>query len=399
MGAVFIIGAGADAWFNRVILANRVAVFIGLISYPLYLWHWPLLSFEHILWGGTPPVLARVAAVAAAFALAWLTYRFVEPPLRYGKHGSLKAIVLFLAVVGIGAGGYALYKSNGFPERVGQTQAKQAALADYEAFRRGAQKRCEAKFPDWVRQDNKCHLQKPFGENTVALIGDSHSGHLFAGLVTANSKYAFEVFPGSCGVPFLDVSTASRVKGRVGKLRSEVYLRHKEAYKHMAEDPKVRVVLLAHTPGCSRGDAIDRQNPNEKDVRKVLHSGLVRTLDMLQNANKQVIIVLDNPTLPFNPSRCVRRPMLSDGPQCRFPRKQWENNEPRRFFEGIVREVAPKYNNVLVVDLTNRFCDKTTCTAVLGREVLYRDRGHLNMAGSKWVAPVLLKAIDKVFPK
>ena len=52
LGAVCIIGAGADAWFNRVVLSNRLAVFIGLISYPLYLWHWPLLSFEHILWLG-----------------------------------------------------------------------------------------------------------------------------------------------------------------------------------------------------------------------------------------------------------------------------------------------------------------------------------------------------------
>ncbi len=87
MGAVFIIAAGADAWLNRVVLSHRVAVFIGLISYPLYLWHWPLLSFEHIVWGGKPPALWRGAAVAVAILLAWVTYRYIEPPLTATARG------------------------------------------------------------------------------------------------------------------------------------------------------------------------------------------------------------------------------------------------------------------------------------------------------------------------
>lgn len=57
--------AGSHAWFNRVVLSNRVLVWIGLISYPLYLWHWPLLSFAQIvesacrLPASAPPPWAR----------------------------------------------------------------------------------------------------------------------------------------------------------------------------------------------------------------------------------------------------------------------------------------------------------------------------------------------------
>jgi peptidoglycan/LPS O-acetylase OafA/YrhL len=72
-GAFLIICAGPRAWFNRHVLGSRVAVSIGLISYPLYLWHWPLLSFANILEGGFVPVEARLALVLTSIVLAVLT--------------------------------------------------------------------------------------------------------------------------------------------------------------------------------------------------------------------------------------------------------------------------------------------------------------------------------------
>jgi peptidoglycan/LPS O-acetylase OafA/YrhL len=52
IGTVLLIQSGPQAWINRRILANRGVVYIGLISYPLYLWHWPILSFVRIIYGG-----------------------------------------------------------------------------------------------------------------------------------------------------------------------------------------------------------------------------------------------------------------------------------------------------------------------------------------------------------
>jgi peptidoglycan/LPS O-acetylase OafA/YrhL len=83
MGAVLIISAGLGAWFNRVVLANRVLVWFGLISFPLYLWHWPLLAFARIMEGDKPVQNIRIAAVIIAVVLAWLTYKFIEKPLRF----------------------------------------------------------------------------------------------------------------------------------------------------------------------------------------------------------------------------------------------------------------------------------------------------------------------------
>lgn len=82
IGSLLIIGAGSGAIINKYLLSNKIMVFLGLISYPLYLWHWPFLSLAYICEGRTPEIWIRCAAIAIAFILAVITYIFIEPPLR-----------------------------------------------------------------------------------------------------------------------------------------------------------------------------------------------------------------------------------------------------------------------------------------------------------------------------
>lgn len=72
LGATLLIAAGPRAWINRRLLANRMMVWFGLISFPLYLWHWPLLSFARIMQSELPGVSIRIAAVLLSVLLAWL---------------------------------------------------------------------------------------------------------------------------------------------------------------------------------------------------------------------------------------------------------------------------------------------------------------------------------------
>src|SRR5436190_19830813 len=69
-GTALLIVAGPNNAVNRMISA-RALVWVGLISYPLYLWHWPLIVFSRIVAGGTPPVAIRAMVVAASMLLAW----------------------------------------------------------------------------------------------------------------------------------------------------------------------------------------------------------------------------------------------------------------------------------------------------------------------------------------
>ena len=117
-GAVALILAGPEAAVNRTILSNRALVFVGLISYPFYLWHWPVISYAYIIrLGKTPTPLMAAGLVAASFLLAWATYRFIEYPVRFGTHRGRRTRIVAACVAALGASGLAAWTMNGLPER------------------------------------------------------------------------------------------------------------------------------------------------------------------------------------------------------------------------------------------------------------------------------------------
>ena len=83
-GTALLLFSGQSAWINRTVLSNKALVFVGLISYPLYLWHWPILSFARLTIPHSSNDLVRIGLIAVGFFLAWLTYEFVERPIRFG---------------------------------------------------------------------------------------------------------------------------------------------------------------------------------------------------------------------------------------------------------------------------------------------------------------------------
>ncbi len=88
LGAVLMIGAGPGGLVNRWLLAHPALVFVGLISYALYLWHWPLLSFAHILGiGDDDRITGALVAISAGLAIA--TWALVERPLRRARPPAL----------------------------------------------------------------------------------------------------------------------------------------------------------------------------------------------------------------------------------------------------------------------------------------------------------------------
>jgi peptidoglycan/LPS O-acetylase OafA/YrhL len=183
IAAYLLIKAGPQAWFNRVVLSNRLLVWMGLISFPLYLWHWPLLVFAELHEGKTPSVEIRLLMVAAAISLAWLTYRFVEWPIRFGKLVvetkkiplALCAVLFVIAAVG----GYT-YKNGGFesrfPKFIQEILNNQPWL--HEGWRLKTcileQDHPSSEFADSCVDKNKRPL--------VFLWGDSHAAALYPGL-------------------------------------------------------------------------------------------------------------------------------------------------------------------------------------------------------------------------
>ena len=169
-GAYLLISAGPCAWVNKNILSNKILVSIGLISYPLYLWHWPLLSFARIFsFPHDAPAYTRLLAVFCAFALSTLTYKFIELPIRFGSHRRVWAVMLLTALIGVGAFGSFIFLEDGIPSRFTLTPASsEVVFADNPHPLSNSN--CRSKYPE-LKFTWSCLLSKP-AEATLAIVGE-----------------------------------------------------------------------------------------------------------------------------------------------------------------------------------------------------------------------------------
>lgn len=188
-GAFLLLLAGPNTFVNQRILSSKVMVWFGLISFPLYLWHWPLLTFANIV-DGKQSLGIRLALVCIAVLLAWFTYCLIEKPLRFGilTTRAKKKLVwaLLIAMSFIAYIGYAAYIRDGIPIQRMLFRSSNLILNEIMTY----------KFetgPAWQMGD--CYLTehqaasdfKDCGANldpkksTIFLWGDSHAAHLYPG--------------------------------------------------------------------------------------------------------------------------------------------------------------------------------------------------------------------------
>lgn len=197
-GAFLVISAGSGAWFNRHVLGSRQLVWVGLISYPLYLWHWPLLSFARIIEGHAPSNEIRIAAVFASFVLAWLTYRLIEKPIRSRGEGPARGmtIALCVAMTVVGLIGYNIYDRNGLGFR-NANRTSNSAMYDWTTGYRLNQCFLAAvdslsgpsAFADYCSGVTKAAIRKPL----VMIWGDSHAASLYRGLYSQKDASGFDL--------------------------------------------------------------------------------------------------------------------------------------------------------------------------------------------------------------
>jgi hypothetical protein len=186
LGTALLILAGAQAFINRRILNYPALVYVGLISYPLYLWHWPILTFLRHAQLKEPTNIVKAACVAVAFGLAHLTYRYLERPIRFGPPLPRMPAILLGAMAAVGLSGLIVFLADGFPHRFsGEVQAL------FKDFRReivplhGAG-RCARLDQDALAMTSDCGPLP--GRRTVVVWGDSHATHLVRGLVALEKE-------------------------------------------------------------------------------------------------------------------------------------------------------------------------------------------------------------------
>ncbi|OLP05024.1 acyltransferase family protein [Rhodoferax antarcticus] len=404
LGACLLILAGPQAWVNRKILANRLMVFVGLISYPLYLWHWPILAFARIMESETPSRTIRMAAVVLSFVLAWLTYRLVERPIRFGRNTWVKTATLCVLMSVVGYVGYNAFMRDGLEFRYRQLTERNAQFI--WVAENNQNEECKTSFPEFAKT-GYCAKSKASGP-TILLLGDSHANHLYPGMAAVTNSTVESVLnfgEGAC-LPFFDV--ASFQKGGQDPCADRMNRSLK-----VAEDTKsTRIIVVSsrgplYLYGKGFGEIADEQshdralastnNPSVSDFREVFKTGMRSTMERLTKKDKRVVFVLDVPELGFDPRSCVDiRPLRLTTRQIRQPcavsRKDFDarNHEYREIVFSVLRD----YPTVKIFDAAAELCDDKWCWAMKDGNMLYRDDDHLSVQGSEYIARTLSKLID-----
>jgi len=181
IGTCLIIAAGSRAWVNRVLLSSRLMIAIGLISFPLYLWHWPLLTFARSAYPEGLSWFARLGLLAASVVLATITYLYIEKPFRSGSRTRVKVFALCASMcvaAGIAGG---IFKAGDLAARYPEI-IQRATEYDLEGFRSAMRNRvC---FMD-TGQDAAQYAKECVDEGAMplwVLWGDSGAAAIYSGL-------------------------------------------------------------------------------------------------------------------------------------------------------------------------------------------------------------------------
>lgn len=362
-GTALLVSAGPTAWLNRTILAHPAAVFVGLISYPLYLWHWPLLSFARIVEGGEPTIAVRLALLALSFALAWATYRFVERPIRFGTPVLRRIAVPALAasMVGMGIGGAAAYKSALEPQSASLPIVNEIARAS----------------ADWQYRGDK--VVPGDSPKAVLFFGDSHMQHYWPRIEKVLAERAAPVRT----VIFKSIGGCAPVPGI--ERRSGNCSRFVEEGLELGLRPEVEtVVISASWVGfVQRPDYYKVGDPERRplDVLRTpwVLDGFEAALRRLTRNGKRVVLVLSSPRgEAFDPKSLIER----DGMTIRVHEKTvavsraevWAMSAP---IDERLKAIAARVG-AAVIDPVEWLCTAKHCpTADEAGRPLYKDATHL----------------------
>jgi peptidoglycan/LPS O-acetylase OafA/YrhL len=202
-GAAMVIAAGPAAVVNKHLLSRRGCVLIGLISYPLYLWHWPLFSFLDIVAPPGPMRVYKLLAAMLSLVLATATYRWLEKPIRRPPVGGVRwlivgSVMCLLAGVGVVLSGGFAQARGPWGIRADMTTPASAELQSDRCVARHA----GLFHPGLLRARDFC-LDDSEQAAQVLVIGDSHANRLYAGLRAADTTTTFaNLGRGTC-VPLL----------------------------------------------------------------------------------------------------------------------------------------------------------------------------------------------------
>ncbi len=414
LGATLIIysGIGGGKSVISKLLSLKPMVYIGLISYSLYLWHWPLFAFAKylLLWNASP---VRVAGlIIATFIISALSLKFIEQPFRgtspvIAERRALFALSAIVMLIASSVGGL-IYLRGGMSERLdrffpGMTATLMHAQDDKTWTKNGELEKLNENINNGVIPPmvGNIHAIPVF-----ALCGDSHARALIPAFADEANRFMTRGYTITRnGTPFLLGIDITHSKN--DDAFNESRYNH-SVLNFIKAHTEIRTVILVgrwagHIKGNNRYEdpfsnqlkdtfgEYDANTPNQL----LLKVGLTRTVHALLAMGRKVILVSDVPEIGYNVPRFysvqTRFPMIVNGVDIRPTIAEY--NERQREVQMMLMELA-KLPNVALVHPESRVFDKNRLSKIMeDGELLYRDGDHLSTFGAQYVAP----AFDDLF--
>jgi len=386
-GTFLIILAGPQAWLNRTLLSRRELVWLGLISYPLYLWHWPLLAFARIVEREEPAPAMRAAMVLGSVVLAWLTYALVEKPVRLAPLRRERIAVLCALMLALGIAGFAVYRSGGVPSRsIGESARHIQAQAEWRYW----------SSPDCVALHGAEPCQASSAHPRYMILGDSHANHLFPGI--AQAEPPFDVVQAGTCPPLEGVRLHVQKNQDKHPCAGTDFV---ELNKRILErNPTIKTVILAALwRNALTGELVNARErgiwgglklvPASGDAagrtgRDLTLEGLSRTIESLRARGLRVVLVRDTPDIGAELVEYCKLTPRFNPRDCAMPRREYLDY--RRQEDEFLRDLLKKFPDLAVFDPIDSFCDQDRCYLMRDGVLLFRDNHHLSVNGSKHLA-------------
>lgn len=391
-----VLGAAAILYGTQVpgsriagLLSARPLVGIGLISYSLYLWHWPLIVFGNYYLLG-PYRYVRLAMVLLAFPLAWLSWRYIERPFRAPRLLLSRRRLFLCAAAASGAlalYGLAIALADGVPGRfdpVVQRLGTPGEQPDYA---------CAGQPIATVRTRTDCRIGDAALRPSFVLWGDSHAAVYLPALDALARRYGIAGYDlTSLGCPpFLPIRAREEKPNqwmfRAARKR-ECAERNAQVLRFLAETRPRVILLAAHWSVYGGGLHPDAEAPGGD--RRAFEAGV----EALRALGSQVHVVLDVPDAPFaEPRRLAKAQLL--GVMHRIEPRRAEYLRRDAAFRAIASDLQQR-GLIGVIDPAQKLCGPLTCRITDHGYPLYFDGNHLSGHGAALVAPLFDPALRSI---
>ncbi len=402
IGAALLIYSGmhGQGFLNKA-MSTRPLVITGLISYSLYLWHWPLFALLRY-YRYEPLNYTEIGAVIVlSFLIAFLSWKYVEKPFR-GQDSRISNRALFIgsfaAILVSFSIGVVFHIAQGLPQRFDESVAR-ALHAKHQNNPLHSNCLLEGQ-SDALPAETPCifgDLSKPY---TFVIWGDSQADHLVPGLdyyARKSNLSGRQITKAGCP-PLIG---ALKVDSK-NLPRHDCRRFNEHALDFIVSSDRIKTVILSarwalyaenNVIGIGAGPnnnhyLIDDVSTvhNRKNSKRVFSTSLSMTIERLSQSGKQIIISGQTPELSFNVPDCLARAQAGFFPTKTCQKSLFSDIKKRsQFVHDAFDSIRRQHENIALVMPERLLCDDLSCALETSVGPVYSDDNHLSVEGSKVV--------------